>query len=552
MQPDFFNMNVAPADPATRPVGNRTADSVRLGKNGEDGSTSKGQSFNDALRHAERRTESERAADGPRGSEEVRPEKRHKGAGREKPVRTDDADAAGNGVAADGAPQPAAVTEAAARIENMSVALRSSKAGADAAAVPFDPSAAGKGRKTAAGNTARRLAASSVSGQAAANGAVHRDTAAARATVASVETAADEKAEAGHRTRGGLRSGAFAAGPARPSDAGRTPTATASSGTAAAATAATAGDAAVTLAATTGDSGVHRFKGLRAIRPAAGDKRAENRTDAPAKADPSAALRARFHANPIAGEMAPAGRHQGMPADAETPGHSAASGKGRRVRVHGPAAAHLQADRGESATANGTPAAGGDDAEATPVNRERAAGNGRAIVSPLHVRGAEGASGQTNAAATAAAPRTLPAETMQQIADRTVALVKTGQDSVRIQLNPESLGHIQLRVSTENQQVMIRMMVENPKTRDLLEHHIGQLRVDLGNHGLTVDRLELELASNNTAFGQAGEEAAKDGQGAFSERRRSQARATQTDDAPEDPPGGWELDNDSSRVGIFA
>ncbi|MFH1982236.1 MAG: flagellar hook-length control protein FliK [Pseudomonadota bacterium] len=213
--------------------------------------------------------------------------------------------------------------------------------------------------------------------------------------------------------------------------------------------------------------------------------------------------------------------------------------------------ARQSAASGHSPQAFVTSAADGDAAGPTMLNRDTPAGNERTVAAPGGAR-MDSVAHHTATNAEIGAPRTVPTEVMQQIADKAAFMVKNGQESVRIQLNPESLGHINLKVSMEEGQVMIRMRVENPMTRDLLEHHIGQLRANLGQQGLTIDRLDLDLFSNNTPSGQSGDQAAKDGSSHFSGRRQSGQQAAEDTAGSDVPPVAWELDNSSTLVGLFA
>jgi len=131
-------------------------------------------------------------------------------------------------------------------------------------------------------------------------------------------------------------------------------------------------------------------------------------------------------------------------------------------------------------------------------------------------------------------------------------MVKNGQDSIKIQLNPASLGHIQLKVATEGQQVMIRMLVENPATRDLLEVNVGLLRAELGQQGLTIDRLDLDLFSGSNTSGQSGNQAGKEA-GSHHPHRHQAARQSDEKASADNPAEtASHDDNGSTLVGVFA
>ena len=191
------------------------------------------------------------------------------------------------------------------------------------------------------------------------------------------------------------------------------------------------------------------------------------------------------------------------------------------------------------------------DADAVSPSRDTLAGADRTMATFGGAR-TEVAIHHAAAPAETGSQRAVPAEVMQQIAGKAVFMAKNGQESVSIQLNPASLGHIRLKVTTEDRQVMVRMLVENHKTRDLLEHNLGQLRVDLAHQGLTVHRMDLDLLPSNTAFGQTGDQAARDGGSQFSGRHQSEQQAAK-DTADDDvPPVAWDLDKNNTLVGVFA
>ncbi len=46
--------------------------------------------------------------------------------------------------------------------------------------------------------------------------------------------------------------------------------------------------------------------------------------------------------------------------------------------------------------------------------------------------------------------------------DKTSTSLKSGQSEIRIDLKPESLGHLRLHVLTDHQQVTVKILAENP------------------------------------------------------------------------------------------
>ena len=95
---------------------------------------------------------------------------------------------------------------------------------------------------------------------------------------------------------------------------------------------------------------------------------------------------------------------------------------------------------------------------------------------------------------TAAAP--VKTDVFDQIVQRAAVHVKSDQGEMRIDLKPEFLGHVRLQIVTENQQVTVRILTELPMVRDMIESNIQQLKSDLQQQGLRVERVEVAVADD--------------------------------------------------------
>jgi hypothetical protein len=95
---------------------------------------------------------------------------------------------------------------------------------------------------------------------------------------------------------------------------------------------------------------------------------------------------------------------------------------------------------------------------------------------------------------TAAAP--VKAGVFEQIVQRAAVHVKNEQGEIRIDLKPEFLGHVRLQIVTENQQVTVRIHTELQMVRDMIESNIQQLKSDLQQQGLRVERVEVAVADD--------------------------------------------------------
>ncbi len=94
----------------------------------------------------------------------------------------------------------------------------------------------------------------------------------------------------------------------------------------------------------------------------------------------------------------------------------------------------------------------------------------------------------------------LRAETLVQIVDKAVFRLREGQSQVRIDLKPESLGHLRLEIATENHLVTLKITAESHVAKDLIDSGLGQLKADLQAQGLKVDELEVSVAAEFNDF----------------------------------------------------
>jgi flagellar hook-length control protein FliK len=117
-------------------------------------------------------------------------------------------------------------------------------------------------------------------------------------------------------------------------------------------------------------------------------------------------------------------------------------------------------------------------------------------------------------------PKDLRAETLGQIVDKAVFRLRNGQSEVRIDLKPDSLGHVRLQIVTENHQVSLRIMAESHAAKNLIDSGIGQLKADLQAQGLRVDELEVSVANEFNDFNR---------HSAFSDRAAQARRVPSTD-----------------------
>ncbi len=93
-----------------------------------------------------------------------------------------------------------------------------------------------------------------------------------------------------------------------------------------------------------------------------------------------------------------------------------------------------------------------------------------------------------------AASRELRTHTLEQIVRRAVIQVRDGQHEARIDLKPDFLGHVRMQVITANQQVTVKILTEFGFVKDMIENSIQQLKTDLQQQGLEVDKVDVSVS----------------------------------------------------------
>jgi flagellar hook-length control protein FliK len=88
----------------------------------------------------------------------------------------------------------------------------------------------------------------------------------------------------------------------------------------------------------------------------------------------------------------------------------------------------------------------------------------------------------------------------RQISQGVETLVRTGQTSIQIHLQPQDLGRIDLRLTTNGEGTWVTISTEKAATGMLLERQLDELKQTLVNAGVHLNDLSL-----NTGTGQQGQ-----------------------------------------------
>ena len=124
-----------------------------------------------------------------------------------------------------------------------------------------------------------------------------------------------------------------------------------------------------------------------------------------------------------------------------------------------------------------------------------------------------------------------------QVGRQIATSLKQNDKEVVFQVRPPSLGRIQMRIEKEGETLSVRIVSEKEKAGELLASGKGEIRTLLLEHGIRVDRIEVEQGSS-MQFAQQGGGDARDGRQRFNGHDGDQAAQHGGRDAPEAPPDG--------------
>ncbi len=112
---------------------------------------------------------------------------------------------------------------------------------------------------------------------------------------------------------------------------------------------------------------------------------------------------------------------------------------------------------------------------------------------PLNLTAVKSTTGQTSALAQTSDPgaKTFQTTVMDQIVDKAALRSIHGRSEIQIRLKPEFLGQVQMNIAADKEQLLVRIITDQPMVKEIIETHLHQLRTELQNQGLTIDKFEV-------------------------------------------------------------
>ncbi|HSO18246.1 MAG TPA: flagellar hook-length control protein FliK, partial [Desulfosarcina sp.] len=80
---------------------------------------------------------------------------------------------------------------------------------------------------------------------------------------------------------------------------------------------------------------------------------------------------------------------------------------------------------------------------------------------------------------------------MDQIVEKASVRAIQDRSEIHIRLKPEFLGHVQMHVTSEKDQIMVRLVTDQPVVKEIIENNLHHLKTELHQHGLTIDKFDV-------------------------------------------------------------
>ncbi|BCS99272.1 hypothetical protein DSLASN_49040 [Desulfoluna limicola] len=105
-----------------------------------------------------------------------------------------------------------------------------------------------------------------------------------------------------------------------------------------------------------------------------------------------------------------------------------------------------------------------------------------------------------------------------QVGRQIATSLRKNDNEVTFQVRPPSLGRIQMRIEKEGEHISVRIVSEKEKAGEILAAGKQELRVLLADHGIKVDRIEIDAGGTMNLMAQDGGTEGRDGRGRSSPR----------------------------------
>ena len=136
-------------------------------------------------------------------------------------------------------------------------------------------------------------------------------------------------------------------------------------------------------------------------------------------------------------------------------------------------------------------------------------------------------------------------DVISQLSEKIKVDVRGNLTEMRINLKPEHLGDISLKVMTQNGIVSAQLIAENEQVRAIIETNLNELRDMLSGQGLNISQLTVSVNDGNSGFERADYRYQQQRQG-----RRIGRVSSIAEELPEIPQSGTNEDYGHSEIGV--
>ena len=174
----------------------------------------------------------------------------------------------------------------------------------------------------------------------------------------------------------------------------------------------------------------------------------------------------------------------------------------------------------------------------------------------VHILG-DNSSSKLSAAATvsketSAVSQTFQSDVTQQITQKAIPGLQAGQSHIQIDLKPESLGTLRLHISTDQQQVTVKILADNVQVKDMIERQIPIIKSELQRSGIKVDSVDVGMMSNGSDFASSQHESPAFNQAPSSSGHILHQESTGADEAPLELRQHQNYIREGSQISYFA
>lgn len=86
---------------------------------------------------------------------------------------------------------------------------------------------------------------------------------------------------------------------------------------------------------------------------------------------------------------------------------------------------------------------------------------------------------------------------IRQIVQRMSLHNQGSQSTMTLKLKPAFLGNVHMQISTDNQQIVVRMATESAAVKEMVEQGLQHLKTEMQHHGLEIDKFDVFVTDDN-------------------------------------------------------